>query len=191
MILPQISQSVNIRTRVETPGLWVLEVLFSPHQEINAWLCQLVQPVDDCVCKVTDICDLKVQFSDFLESSAYQFYRARGSLPASSSSLPIERWFIQQILNERLLSAWSIQQWTWEINCSFISLLNLLYLFIYFWLCWVFIAVESGGYSFLRCAGFLLRWLLLLWSTGSRHVGFSSCGTQALERRLSSCGSWA
>ena len=33
-----------------------------------------------------------------------------------------------------------------------------------------------------------MRWLLLWWSTGSRHVGFSSCGSQALECRLSSCG---
>ena len=56
------------------------------------------------------------------------------------------------------------------------------YLFI--WLCWVFAAacglslvMASGVYSWLRCAGFSLRWLLLLRSTGSRHVGFSSCGT--------------
>ena len=35
---------------------------------------------------------------------------------------------------------------------------------------------ASGGYSSLRCAGFSLRWLLLLQSTGSRHTGFSSCG---------------
>ena len=59
------------------------------------------------------------------------------------------------------------------------------YLF-YFWLCWVLIAARglslvevSGGYSLLRCAGFSLQWLLLLQSTGSRCVGFSSCGTQA------------
>ena len=59
-------------------------------------------------------------------------------------------------------------------------------LFIYFGLCWVFVAacglslvVSSGGYSSLRCAGFSLQWLLLLQSTGSRHVGFSSCGTRA------------
>ena len=51
-------------------------------------------------------------------------------------------------------------------------------LFIYFRLRWVFIAahglsliVVSGGSSSLRCAGFSLRWLLLLRSTGSRHVG--------------------
>ena len=62
---------------------------------------------------------------------------------------------------------------------------NKFILFIYFWLHWVFVAmcslslvVVSGGYSSLRCAGFSLRWRLLLWSTGSRHVGFSSCGAQ-------------
>ena len=77
--------------------------------------------------------------------------------------------------------------------------------FISFWLRWVFVAVHglslvaaSGGCSSLRCAGFSLRWLLLLRSTGSRWVGFStvacglrSCGSRALERRLSSCGAWA
>ena len=58
--------------------------------------------------------------------------------------------------------------------------------FIYFWLCWVFIAARglslvagSGGYCSLWRAGFSLRCLLLLQSTGSRHVGFSSCGTRA------------
>ena len=74
--------------------------------------------------------------------------------------------------------------------------------YFYFWLCWVFVAVcglslvaVSGGHSSLGCAGFSLRWLLLLWSMGSGHAGFSSCGTRlsscglrAPERRLSSCG---
>ena len=65
------------------------------------------------------------------------------------------------------------------------TLINFIYLFIYFWLRWVFVAVHglsfvaSGGYSSLRCARFSWRWLLLLWSTGSRCTGFSSCGTQA------------
>ena len=47
-----------------------------------------------------------------------------------------------------------------------------------FWLHWVFIAARglslvarSGGYSSLRRAGFSLRWLLLLRSTGSRRAG--------------------
>ena len=61
-----------------------------------------------------------------------------------------------------------------------------IYLFIYVWLHWVFIAVRrlslvaaSGGYSSLQCTGFSFQWLLLLRSTGSRRAGFSSCGTQA------------
>ena len=41
------------------------------------------------------------------------------------------------------------------------------------------LVVVSWGYSLLRCTGFLLRWLLLLWSTGSRYAGFNSCGAQA------------
>ena len=72
-----------------------------------------------------------------------------------------------------------------------------IYLFI-FWLHWVFVAVHGlslvaviRGYSSMRCVGFSLWWLLLLWSMGSRHVGFSSCGSRALEHRLSSCGAWA
>ena len=53
------------------------------------------------------------------------------------------------------------------------------------------LVAASGGYSSMRCTGFSLWWLLLLWSTGSRHAGFSSCGSWALEHRLSSCGTWA
>ena len=52
--------------------------------------------------------------------------------------------------------------------------------------CWVFVAVlglslvaASEGYSSLRCTGFSLQWLLLLRSSGSRRVGFSTCGTWA------------
>ena len=66
--------------------------------------------------------------------------------------------------------------------------LNLFILFTYFWLCWVFVAARglslvavSGGYSSLQCAGFSLRWLLSLRSTGSRHAGFSSCGMWAQQ----------
>ena len=41
------------------------------------------------------------------------------------------------------------------------------------------LVAVSGGYSSLQCVGFSLRWLLLLWSTGSRRAGFSICGTWA------------
>ena len=61
-------------------------------------------------------------------------------------------------------------------------------LFFLFWLCWVFVAVHGiplvavrGGHSSLQCAGFSMSWLLLLWSTGSRRAGFSSCGTWAQQ----------
>ena len=67
-------------------------------------------------------------------------------------------------------------------TCSvflFVCFLNLfIYLFIYFWLCWVFISVRglslvvaSGGHSSSRCAGLSLSRPLLLRSTGSRRAG--------------------
>ena len=80
----------------------------------------------------------------------------------------------------------------------FFFLINLFVLFIYFWLHCVFVVAHglslvavSWDYSSLRCSRFSLRWLLLLRSTGSRFMGFSSCGSRALEHRLSSCGAQA
>ena len=82
---------------------------------------------------------------------------------------------------------------------SFLIFLNkfiyfIYFLFIYFWLRWVFIAVRglslgvvSGVYSLLRCAGFSLPWLLLLWSMGSRQAGISSCGSRAQYLWLVGC----
>ena len=62
-----------------------------------------------------------------------------------------------------------------------------IYLFIY-WLYRVFLVgrrlslvAASGGYSSLWYVGFSLQWLLLLWSIGSRHMGFSSCRTQTQQ----------
>ena len=57
--------------------------------------------------------------------------------------------------------------------------------------CGLSLVAVSGGYASLLCAGFSLQWLLLLRSTGSRRVGFSICGTPALEYGLSSCGARA
>ena len=58
--------------------------------------------------------------------------------------------------------------------CFLITIL----LFIYFWLCWVFVSVRglspvaaSGGHSSSRCAGLSLSRSLLLRSTGSRRTG--------------------
>ena len=78
-------------------------------------------------------------------------------------------------------------------DCSYAAYFNFFfyfYLFIYFWLHWVFVAagglslvVASGGYCSLWCASFSLWWLLLLQSTGSRRVGFSSCSMRAQQLR--------
>ena len=53
-----------------------------------------------------------------------------------------------------------------------------IYLFIYFWLCWVFVSVRglslvaaSRGHCSSRCAGLSLSQPLLLRSTGSRRAG--------------------
>ena len=53
------------------------------------------------------------------------------------------------------------------------------------------LAVASRGSSLLQWIGFSLQWLLLLWSVGSGVCGLSSCGSWALEHRLSSCGAQA
>ena len=73
-------------------------------------------------------------------------------------------------------------------QCMAYILIFMVSLFFLFWLCWVFVAARglslvgaSAGYSSLRCTGFSLWWLLLLWSTGSRHICFSSCGMQAQQ----------
>ena len=77
---------------------------------------------------------------------------------------------------------------TVTVRCHFLKKISL---FIYFWLHWVFVAVRglslvalSRGYSWLRCMGFSLQWLLLLRSSGSRHAG-----SAVVARRLWSAGS--
>ena len=107
----------------------------------------------------------------------------------------------------------------WVSNLSLFLFFEIFFFLIYSCLRWVFVAacglspvVASGGYSSLRCVGFSLQWLLLLQSMGSPgtrasvvaarglsscdawalgSVGFNSCGSRALERRLSSCGTRA
>ena len=76
------------------------------------------------------------------------------------------------------------------VHVSFFFLIKFYYYYLfylfYFWLRRVFVAVHglslvaaSGDYSSLQCAGFSLRWLLLLQSMDSRRTGFSSCGMRA------------
>ena len=84
--------------------------------------------------------------------------------------------------------------------------INLFILFIYFWLCWVFIAahrlylwLQRAGVTLCcgvrasHCSGFSCCGA---WALGARASvvvahGLSSCGSRALECRLSSCGTRA
>ena len=70
----------------------------------------------------------------------------------------------------------SVTPWDAEkehpIDSHLTTLLIKSYLFIYFWLCWVFVAVWA--FSLVVVGEFLLQWLLL-WSTSSR-----ACGVQQL-----------
>ena len=79
-----------------------------------------------------------------------------------------------------LLAALGLSCGTWDpfffLNLGFF-LINL-FIYFYFWLCWVFVSVRglslvvaSGGHSSLRCAGLSPSWPLLLRSTGSRRAG--------------------
>ena len=65
-----------------------------------------------------------------------------------------------------------------EASCGFFSLNNE---FIYFLLCWVFVAARGLSLDVAS------RGLLLLQSAGSRAHGFNSCGTQA---KLLQLGMW-
>ena len=46
---------------------------------------------------------------------------------------------------------------------------------------WAFSSCGERGLLFVAVHELLIAWLLLLQSTGSRHAGFSSCGTWAQQ----------
>ena len=96
--------------------------------------------------------------------------------------------------------------------------MTILHVICFFINLFIFGCIESlllhAGFLYLQRVGATLRCGarashfggFLLWSMGSRHVdfsscgmwtsvvvarGLSSCGSRALERRLSSCGAWA
>ena len=86
------------------------------------------------------------------------------------------------------------------IDCSIVYCFFKINLYIsLFLIIWVFVAawglslvVVSRGYSLLQFTGFSFRWLLLLQSTGFRHMGFGSCSPGALGYvGFSSCGTQA
>ena len=102
---------------------------------------------------------------------------APGSSIPRVSPVPDLDYLDDEIWN--FLSWWQrrfgTSSWWWNGLRLFFFFINL---FIYFWLCWVFVSVRgfslvaaSGGHSSSRCAGFSLLWPLLLRSTGSRRTG--------------------
>ena len=56
----------------------------------------------------------------------------------------------------------------------------------------LFLVVASRGYSLVVVHGLLIAVASLVVEHGALgQEGFSSCGSQALEHRLNSCGTWA
>ena len=82
-----------------------------------------------------------------------------------------------------------------DCNYGLVLFTNLMYLFVAvlgLHCCRGFsLVVLSRGYSLVVVNGLLVEAASLVWSTGSRFTGFSSCSSWALEHRLSSYGTWA
>ena len=89
---------------------------------------------------------------------------------------------VRHILISQVLKCEKCASWNWQNDVTFKSTFfffnNIFYLFIYFWLCWVFVSVQglslvvaSGGHCSSQCAGLSLSRPLLLRSTGSRRAG--------------------
>ena len=78
------------------------------------------------------------------------------------------------------VSRLGLEAWSGPLGMS-LNFFNLLFLAVLGLQCCTgfSLIVASWGYSLLWCAGFSLQWLLWLWSTGSRALGFSSCGSRA------------
>ena len=92
-----------------------------------------------------------------------------------------------------------------DVYCIFVFLNNFIYLLIYFWMCWIFVATRrlfsscgEWGLISLQCTGFpfcmtsLVVELVLQGTKASLVVviWLSSCGSQVLEHRFSSLVPW-
>ena len=92
-----------------------------------------------------------------------------------------------------------------QLFFCFFNINLFIYLLIYFWLRWVFVAArrlslvaESGGLLFIAVRGLLTAVAsrcgaraLGAWASVVVARGLSSCGSWALERSLRSCGAQA
>ena len=98
--------------------------------------------------------------------------------PEGLPAEPVCTWFFESAVMETCLGLFSF------LPCSVGKVFFKIFLSKFIYLIYLFLAVlglcccaglslvaASGGYSSLWCAGFSLRWLLLLRSTDSRHVG--------------------
>ena len=146
-----------------------------------------------CLGRLSDLskCRLNFLIQDIVTYPLYYVYyivlhvEINGSKSASQRKTVYAKFIVSVLWWH--YSQWNLEVTSWFLPFYFIIIIfiNLFY-FIYFWLCWVFVAsrglslvVASGSYSSLWCAGCSLWWLLLLWSMGSRCMGFSSCGMRA------------
>ena len=114
----------------------------------------------------------------FLSTSSYGCLHlcTQVSSKVASSSIALVSFIWNFFQNQLLL--WTFQLYKQSNSLSFFLKFNFIYLFIYLWLCWVFVSVRglspvvaSGGHSSSRCAGLSLSRPLLLRSTGSRRAG--------------------
>ena len=85
-------------------------------------------------------------------------------------------WAVMQ--TAPLVGTWCLSKFLAQKFFFLMKAYLFIYVFIYFWLCWVFVSVRglslvaaSGGHSSSRCTGLSLSRPLLLWSTGSRRAG--------------------
>ena len=94
-----------------------------------------------------------------------------------------------KLLSDKIMTSYSLLIYQRDVNIHYPAHFPQIYvkegggilinLFIYYiWLRWVFVAARglslvaaSRGYFLLGCVGFLLLWLVLLRSTGSRRTG--------------------
>ena len=155
-----------------------------------------------------------------LDLCSCAYFQRRGALHSFSNESPLSSLFLlwaplwghlqQFFLLSFLLWKKLKSSLVWGEKKKSMTILNFLFfknkfiLFIYFRLHWVLIAAcrlslvaASRGYSSLcarasHCSGFSCG----AWALGTRAsvvvvCRLSSCGSRTVERRLSSCGTWA
>ena len=95
-----------------------------------------------------------------------------------SLSQDVENWYRLdlEVKTHNFDLRYGMKALVFHLNFTFLK--KFIYLFIYFWLCWVFVSMRglslvaaSGGHSSSRCTGLSLSRPLSLRSTGFRRAG--------------------